>query len=88
MNWGESFQKAIAVDASPGAASQSFFTMNVSLNGVIYASWLDGRERGKGRAGTAAVCRSCTFQKRRPACPNLLPNQRAILAIRRGLESQ
>lgn len=53
MNWGESFSKAIDVDGT--APSQSFFTMNVSPKGVIYAAWLDGRDRGKGRAGTSAV---------------------------------
>jgi hypothetical protein len=53
MNWGESFSKAIDVDA--GSSSQNFFTMNVSPQGVIYAAWLDGRDRGKGRAGTSAV---------------------------------
>jgi hypothetical protein len=54
VNWGESFSKAIPVDASQ-AASQSFFTMNVAPNGSIYAAWLDGRDRGKGRPGTSAV---------------------------------
>lgn len=53
MNWGESFSKAIDLD--PSSPSQSFFTMNVSPKGVIYAAWLDGRDRGKGRSGTSAV---------------------------------
>lgn len=53
LNWGESFSKAIDVDSS--SPSQSFFTMNVSPKGVIYAAWLDGRDRGKGRMGTSAV---------------------------------
>jgi hypothetical protein len=53
VNWGESFSKAIDID--PSAPSQSFFTMDVSPKGVIYAAWLDGRDRGKGRAGTSAV---------------------------------
>jgi len=53
MNWGESFSKAIDLD--PTSASQAFFTMNVSPKGVIYAAWLDGRDRGKGRMGTSAV---------------------------------
>lgn len=53
MNWGESFSKAIDVDST--SPSQSFFTMNVSPKGVIYAAWLDGRDRGKGLAGTSAV---------------------------------
>lgn len=52
-NWGESFSRAIDVD--PGAPSQSFFTMNVSTKGIVYAAWLDGRDRDKGRAGTSAV---------------------------------
>jgi rhodanese-related sulfurtransferase len=53
MNWGESFSKAVEVD--PTSTSQAFFTMNVSPKGVIYAAWLDGRDRGKGRMGTSAV---------------------------------
>jgi hypothetical protein len=53
MNWGESFSKALEVD--PTSTSQAFFTMNVSPKGVIYAAWLDGRDRGKGRMGTSAV---------------------------------
>ena len=52
-NWGESFSKAIDIDTT--SPSQSFFTMSVSPKGVIYAAWLDGRDRGKGRAGTSAV---------------------------------
>lgn len=52
-NWGESFSKAMDVDAT--SPSQSFFTMNVSPRGIVYAAWLDGRDRGKGRAGTSAV---------------------------------
>jgi hypothetical protein len=54
VNWGESFQKAIDVDPASGS-SQSFFTLNVSPKGVVYAAWLDGRDRGKGRMGTSAV---------------------------------
>ena len=38
MNWGESFSKAIDLDA--GSPSQSFFTMSVSPTGVIFAAWL------------------------------------------------
>jgi hypothetical protein len=53
LNWGESFSKAIDVDAT--SPSQSFFTMNVSPKGEIYAAWLDGRDRGKGAPGTSAV---------------------------------
>lgn len=53
LNWGESFSPAIDVDAT--SPSQSFFTMNVSPKGVVYAAWLDGRDRGKGRPGTSAV---------------------------------
>lgn len=53
MDWGETFTKAIDVD--PGSASQSFYSMNVSPKGAVFAVWLDGRDRGQGRPGTAAV---------------------------------
>ena len=55
VNWGESFSKAVNVDGSSAAPSQSFYTMNVSPRGTIYVAWLDGRDRGKGREGSAAV---------------------------------
>ena len=52
MNWGQSFSDAIDVDPA-GTASQSFFTMNVSPEGTVYAAWLDGRDRA--RMGGSAV---------------------------------
>jgi hypothetical protein len=55
MNWGETFTKATNVDASHPVASQSFYAMNVSPKGVIYVAWLDGRDRGQGKAGSSAV---------------------------------
>jgi hypothetical protein len=55
MDWGQSFSKAIDVEGVSGGASQSFFTMNVSPKGIVYAAWLDGRDRTSGRQGTAAV---------------------------------
>jgi hypothetical protein len=55
VNWGESFSKAIDVDKSVPASSQSFYSMNVSPEGVIYVAWLDGRDRERGRPGTSAV---------------------------------
>ena len=83
-DWGESFSKAIDVDPSPGATSQGFYTMNVSPNGVVYAAWLDGRERGEGRPGTAAVYiarstnRGVSFEKSVrvsfDSCPCCRPN--------------
>jgi len=83
LNWGESFSKAIDVD-TPAGASQSFFTMNVSPAGVIFVSWLDGRERGKGRPGSSAVYlarstnRGASFEKpvrvALDACPCCRPN--------------
>jgi hypothetical protein len=63
LNWGESFDKAIRVDSTPGAASQSFFTMNVSPKGTVYVAWLDGRDRGKGLPGTSAVYLSKSTNK-------------------------
>jgi hypothetical protein len=55
LNWGESFMKAVDIDASQRTSSQSFYTMNVAPNGNIYVAWLDARDRGKGRPGTSAV---------------------------------
>lgn len=84
MDWGESFTKAIDVDPSPGGTSQGFYTMNVSPSGVVYAAWLDGRERGQGRPGTAAVYlarstnRGVSFEKSVrvsfDSCPCCRPN--------------
>ena len=55
VNWGESFSKPVDVDPSGATASQGFYTMHVSPKGAVYVAWLDGRDRGHGRAGTAAV---------------------------------
>jgi hypothetical protein len=52
--WGESFGKAIDVDPD-SAASQSFFTMNVSPEGAVYVAWLDGRDRARARPGASAL---------------------------------
>jgi hypothetical protein len=44
MDWGKSFSKAIDVDPQ-GTASQSFFTMGVSPQGIVHVAWIDGRDR-------------------------------------------
>jgi hypothetical protein len=44
MDWGKSFSKAIDVDPQ-GIASQSFFTMGVSPQGIVHVAWIDGRDR-------------------------------------------
>lgn len=54
VNWGRSFGKSVPVDPA-GTASQSFYTLAVGPDGAVYAAWLDGRERGQGRSGSAAV---------------------------------
>ncbi len=97
-NWGESFSKAIDVDTT--SPSQSFFTMSVSPKGVIYAAWLDGRDRGKGRAGTSAVYlarsanRGVSFEKpvrvALDVCPCCRPNiafagERSVYVAWRGV---
>jgi len=51
--WGESFTKSISVD--PTSPSQNFFNLALSPQGVVYATWLDGRDRGKGKQGSSAV---------------------------------
>jgi len=66
MNWGKSFSMAVDVDPA-GAASQSFFTMNVSPQGIVYAAWLDGRDRAKTGGSAVYLARStdrgATFEK-------------------------
>ncbi len=66
MNWGATFSKAIDVDPASDA-SQSFFTMNVSPKGVVYAAWLDGRDRSKSGGSAVYLARStdhgATFEK-------------------------
>jgi hypothetical protein len=83
-NWGESFSKPIDVDGPVASAGQGFYTMQVSPKGVIYVAWLDGRDRGQGRAGTSAVYiarsidRGATFEKSvrisLDACPCCRPS--------------
>jgi hypothetical protein len=53
-DWGKSFGKSVPVDPT-GTASQSFYALAVGPDGAVYAAWLDGRERGQGRAGSAAL---------------------------------
>jgi hypothetical protein len=48
-DWGKSFGKSVPVDPT-GTASQSFYALAVGPDGAVYAAWLDGRERGQGRA--------------------------------------
>jgi hypothetical protein len=66
IDWGETFSKAIEIDPA-STASQSFFTMAVSPKGVIYAAWLDGRDRAKTGGSAVYLARStdrgATFEK-------------------------
>lgn len=68
QDWAESFQKSIDVDPT-GKANQSFYTLNVSPKGHVYAAWLDGRDRNAGRPGTSDVYlarstdKGATFEK-------------------------
>lgn len=52
--WGESFEKSVVVDPAAPAA-QAFATLNVSPEGTVYVAWLDGRDRGSGHSGSAAL---------------------------------
>jgi len=44
-DYGKSFSKAVDVDPTGLAASQSFFNLTASAKGAIYVVWLDGREK-------------------------------------------
>jgi len=54
VDWGKSFSKAIDVDAG-GAGSQSFFTLSVSPEGVVYAAWIGGSGGGHSHSGGSVV---------------------------------
>jgi hypothetical protein len=54
VDWGKSFSKAIDVDVS-GAGPQSFFTLSVSPEGVVYVVWLGGSGGGHSHSGQSAV---------------------------------
>ena len=55
MNFGKSFEPALRVNDDQGKASQSFFAMDVSPNGKVFLSWLDGRDKKLGKPGTSSV---------------------------------
>lgn len=54
-DWGESFAQPIEVAPPAAGGSQGFYSMQVSPKGTIYTAWLDSRDRGEVRSGTAAV---------------------------------
>lgn len=54
VDWGKSFGKSVTVDPT-GPVSQSFFTLAVGPDGVIYAAWLDSRDRGQGKSGSSGL---------------------------------
>ena len=84
-DWGTSFAKPVAVD--PGSQSQGFYTMSVSPKGVVYAAWLDGRERG-GEGSGLYVARStdhgASFEKSVRVASSVCPCCRPSLAFGTG----
>ncbi len=85
-NWGRSFNKSIPVDPS-GTASQSFYTLSVGPDGVVYAAWLDGRDRGQGKSGSSALYiarstnRGQSFEKSVRVALNVCPCCRPSIAF-------
>jgi hypothetical protein len=86
MNWGRSFGKSIPVDPT-GTASQSFYTLAVGPDGVVYAAWLDGRDRGQGKSGSSALYlarstnRGQSFEKSVRVALNVCPCCRPSIAF-------
>lgn len=78
VDWGMSFGKSVPIDPS-GMASQSFYTLAVAPDGVIYVAWLDGRDRDQNKQGSSALYlakstnRGQSFQKSVRVALNVCP---------------
>lgn len=87
MNFGKSFTPALRVNDDEGKASQSFFSMEVAPDGVIYIAWLDGRDKNSEKPGTSSVymARSVdqgkSFEKNIKISEDICPCCRTALAF-------
>lgn len=85
-DWGKSFGKPVAVDPT-GPVSQSFYTLAVGPDGVIYAAWLDSRDRGQGKSGSSGLYlarstnRGQSFEKSVRVTLNVCPCCRPSIAF-------
>lgn len=86
VDWGKSFGKPVAVDPT-GPVSQSFYTLAVGPDGVIYAAWLDSRDRGQGKSGSSGLYiarstnRGQSFEKSIRVALNVCPCCRPSIAF-------
>ena len=81
-DWGASFAKPVDVD--PGSQSEGFYTMAVSPRGIVYAAWLDGRERGGEGSGlylARSTDRGVSFEKSVRVATGVCPCCRPSLAF-------
>jgi hypothetical protein len=84
-DWGTSFAKPVAVD--PGSQSEGFYTMSVAPKGVVYAAWLDGRERGGEGSGlyvARSTDRGVSFEKSVRVASGVCPCCRPSIAFGNG----
>lgn len=86
VDWGKSFGKSVAVDPA-GPVSQSFYTLAVGPDGVVYAAWLDSRDRGQGKQGSSGLYiarstnRGQSFEKSVRVALNVCPCCRPSIAF-------
>ncbi|QPJ60471.1 MAG: exo-alpha-sialidase [Candidatus Nitronauta litoralis] len=87
MNFGRSFLPPVQVNDDKGPSSHSFFTMETSARGEIYAAWLDGRDKATEPPGHSSIYlarsidQGATFGKNIKVSGNICPCCRPALAI-------
>ncbi len=87
MNFGRSFLPPVQVNDDKGQGMHSFFTMETSPRGDIYAAWIDGRDKATEPPGQASIYlarskdQGATFEANIKVSGNICPCCRPALAI-------
>lgn len=87
MNFGRSFLPPIQVNDDKGKGMHSFFTMETSARGEIYAAWIDGRDKATEPPGQASIYmarskdQGATFEANVKVSGNICPCCRPALTI-------
>ncbi len=87
MNFGRSFLPPIQVNDDKSKGMHSFFTMETSNRGEIYAAWIDGRDKATEPPGQASIYMSrsgdqgATFETNVKVSGNICPCCRPALTL-------
>jgi hypothetical protein len=87
VNYGRSFLPSIRVNDDKNKASQSFHIMEVSPEGTVFVSWLDGRDKKNNKPGTSSIYiarstdRGKTFGKNIKIAGDICPCCRPAIAF-------